>query len=246
MGGRFHFKHFSMCHDRSTMKVGTDAVLLGAWVEVKPTDWVLDIGTGCGVLPLMLAQKGVAKVHAVDLDEASVLEASENFQASQWSRQLFAFHADIRRFTMQCAYDLIISNPPYFINSYKSGTDRKNQARHTDTSLTFLELVISVNRLLKPEGRFALVLPERESHNFIPIAEKHNLYVHKRQNIIPLENKNPNRVNLELRYGQPNEIKEYELVMRYVDNSFTMAYNDAVKDFYLGQATMKPSAHIDQ
>lgn len=231
---RFHFKHFSLYHDRSTMKVGTDAVLLGAWAEVQPTDWVLDIGTGCGILPLMLAQKGIAKVHAVDLDEASALEAAENFQASQWSRQLFAFHADIRKFTMQCAYDLIISNPPFFINSYKSDTDRKNQTRHTDTSLSFVELASVVKRLLKPDGRFVLVLPERESRDFIPIAAKYHLYVHKCQQIIPMEGKEPNRVNLELRFGKPESVQVTELVMRKADNSFTEAYNDVVKPYYLG------------
>ena len=231
---RFHFKHFSLYHDRSTMKVGTDAVLLGAWAEVKPTDWVLDIGTGCGILPLMLAQKGITKVHAVDLDEASAMEAAENFQASQWSRQLFAFHADIRKFTMQCTYDLVISNPPFFINSYKSDTDRKNQARHTDTSLTFMELASAAKRLLKLDGRFVLVLPERESHDFIPIAEKYHLYVYKRQNIIPLEGKEPNRVNLELRFGKPETVQVTELVMRKADNGFTEAYNEAVKPYYLG------------
>ena len=231
---RFHFKHFTLSHDRSTMKVGTDAVLLGAWAEVKPTDWVLDIGTGCGILPLMLAQKGIAKVHAVDLDEASALEAAENFQASQWSRQLFAFHADIRKFTMQCTYDLIISNPPFFINSYKSDTDRKNQTRHTDTSLSFVELASVVKRLLKPDGRFVLVLPERESRDFIPIAAKYHLFVHKCQQIIPMEGKEPNRVNLELRFGKPESVQVTELVMRKADNSFTEAYNDVVKPYYLG------------
>ena len=231
---RFHFKHFSLCHDRSTMKVGTDAVLLGSWVEVKPSDWVLDIGTGCGVLPLMLAQRGIAKVHAVDLDEASALEAAENFQASQWSRQLFAFHGDVRKFTMQCAYDLIISNPPFFINSFKCDADRRNQARHTDTSLTFGDLIATVRRLLKPDGRFVLVLPERESRDFIPLAEQGNLFVYRKENIIPVEGKDPNRINLELRYGKPDSVIISNLVIRLSDGSFSPAYHDRVNDFYLG------------
>lgn len=231
---RFHFKHFSLNHDRSTMKVGTDAVLLGAWVEVKPTDWVLDIGTGCGVLPLMLAQRGIAKVHAIDLDEASVVEASENFQASQWSRQLFAFHGDVRKFTMQCAYDLIISNPPFFINSYKCDADRRNQARHTDTSLTFADLIATVRRLLKPDGRFVLVLPERESREFIPLAEQGNLFIYRKENVIPVEGKDPNRVNLELRYGRPLTVENTDLVIRCLDGSFSNAYQDRVKEYYLG------------
>lgn len=231
---RFHFKHFSLNHDASTMKVGTDAVLLGAWVEVGPTDWVLDVGTGCGVLPLMLAQRGIAKVHAVDLDEASAREASENFQASQWSRQLLAFHADIRQFSMQCAYDLMISNPPFFVNSFKCDADRRNQARHTDTSLTFNDLVSSVRRLLKPDGRLALVLPERESHDFIPIAERANLYIHRQQRMVPVEGKEANRVNLEFRYGPAAVPEVSTLVLRHADGSFTEDYLRQVGNYYLG------------
>ena len=231
---RFHFKHFSLCHDRSTMKVGTDAVLLGAWVAVKPDDWVLDIGTGCGVIPLMLAQRGIAKAHAVDLDEASALEAAENFDASQWRNQLFSFHADARKFTMQCAYDLIISNPPFFVNSFKCDADRRNQARHTDTSLTFGELIEAVRRLLKPDGRFAVVLPYRESQEFIPLAKQANLFVHRRENIIPIEGKEPNRVNLEFRYGKTPSIDETDLVIRRGNGAFSEAYQERVKDFYLG------------
>ena len=231
---RFHFKHFSLCHDRSTMKVGTDAVLLGAWVSVKPTDWVLDVGTGCGVLPLMLAQRGIAKVHAVDLDASSAQEAAENFDASQWHDKLFSFHADIRKFTMQCAYDLIISNPPFFVNSFKCDADRRNQARHTDTSLTFVELIDAVRRLLKSDGRFVVVLPLRESLEFIPLAEQSNLFVHRRQNIIPVAGKDPNRVNLEFRYGQPAQLEATDLVIRREDGSFTEDYNRVVSEFYLG------------
>lgn len=216
------------------MKVGTDAVLLGAWVALKPTDWVLDVGTGCGILPLMLAQRGIAKVHAVDLDEASALEASENFQASQWDRKLFAFHADVRKFTMQCAYDLIISNPPFFVNSFKCDADRRNQARHTDSSLTFGELIAAVKRLLKPDGRFVVVLPLRESQEFIPLAEQQNLFVYSKENIIPVEGKEPNRVNLEFRYGKPETVASSELIIRRVDGSFTDAYDRVVADFYLG------------
>lgn len=231
---RFHFKHFSLYHDRSTMKVGTDAVLLGAWVKVKPADWVLDIGTGCGVLPLMLAQKGVGKVHAVDIDAASAQEAAENFDASQWRDQLFSFHADIRKFTMQCAYELIISNPPFFVHSFKCDADRRNQARHTDTSLTFRDLIDAVHRLLKPDGRFAVVLPERESQEFIPLAEQSNLYVYSKEIIIPVEGKSPNRVNLEFRYGRPDGVKASELVIRLSDGSFSKDYDRAVSAFYLG------------
>jgi tRNA1Val (adenine37-N6)-methyltransferase len=216
------------------MKVGTDAVLLGAWVSVNPTDWVLDIGTGCGILPLMLAQKGVAKVHAVDLDVPSAQEAAENFDASQWRDRLLAFHADARKFTMQCAYDLIISNPPFFVNSFKCDADRRNQARHTDTSLTFGELIETVRRLLKPDGRFAVVLPFREAQEFFPLAEKGNLFVYQKENIIPVEGKDPNRLNLVFRYGKPEAVEETDLVIRQEDGMFTQDYQKRIEDYYLG------------
>lgn len=231
---RFHFKHFSLCHDQSTMKVGTDSVMLGAWVHVNPTDCVLDIGTGCGILALMLAQKGVAKVDAVDLDEPSAYEASANFEASRWRDHLFAYHADIRRFGLGRNYDLIISNPPYFVNSFKCDADRKNQTRHTDVSLTFEELVLAVRRLLKPQGRFALVLPELESHTFLAVAESYELYVYEKQELVPVQGKEVNRVNLELRYGKPSEVKVTSLLMRNHDNLFTDEYHSFLNDYYLG------------
>ena len=216
------------------MKVGTDSMLLGAWTEVKPTDWVLDIGTGCGILSLMLAQKGIAKVHAVDIDEASVYEAAGNFDVSRWRDRLFAFHGDIRHFDMGCRYDLIISNPPFFDNTFSCDAERKSKTRHADLSLTFQELIHAAKRLMKPDGRFVLVLPASEIESFLAIAERYQLYVHKRLNFIPVENREVNRVNLEMRLGIPTKVDECSLVMRHPDKSFTGAYHDFLKDYYLG------------
>ena len=135
---------------------------------------------------------------------------------------------------MQCAYDLIISNPPFFINSFKCDADRRNQARHTDTSLTFSDLIATVRRLLKPDGRFVVVLPERESREFIPLAEQGNLYLYRKENIIPVEGKEPNRVNLEFRYGKPDGVVISDFVIRLEYGSFSKEYQERVKDFYLG------------
>ena len=208
--------------------------MLGAWVKVNPSDVVLDIGTGCGILPLMLAQKGVAKVDAVDLDEASAYEAASNFDASQWRDKLFAYHADIRKFGFGRSYDLILSNPPFFIHSYKSDEERRNQTRHAETSLTYLDLVQAVRNLLKPCGRFALVLPERESHDFLRIANDNGLYLYERQEIIPVEGKEANRVNLELRYDSQASPLVTSLVIRDQNNHFTNEYTALLNDYYLG------------
>ena len=230
----FHFKYFSLYHHRSTMKVGTDAVLLGRWVEVKPTDIVLDIGTGCGILPMMLAQKGVSQVDAVDLDAVSVEEATVNFKASQWRDQLQAYCSDIADFQTDRKYDLVISNPPFFIRSFKCDADRKSRARHTDVTLSFETLCEAVCRLMDAKGRFAVVLPVTESMDFLKVADSYGLYLCKRMTIIPIEGKEPNRVNLELQFAQSAAVQEESFVIRGTDNRFTRQYNEFLKEYYLG------------
>ena len=230
----FHFKHFSLYHHRSTMKVGTDAILLGRWVEVKPTDVVLDIGTGCGLLPLMLAQKGVNQVDAVDIDQASVEEASINFEASQWHEQLKAYCIDIVDFAPEKRYDLIVSNPPYFNRFSKCDSERKSRARHNDMGLSHEALCASVCRLLQPDGRFSLVLPATESVAFLKTAAQSGLYLHRKLDIIPMEGKAPNRVNLELRREKEEHPIVENLTLRNADGRFTEDYHNFLRDFYLG------------
>ena len=230
----FHFKHFSLFHHRSTMKVGTDAVLLGRWVEVNPTDVVLDIGTGCGIMPLMLAQKGAKRIDAVELDAVSANEAEINFTASQWRDKLRVYNVDIQNYASSERYDLVISNPPFFINSYKSETERKNLARHTDDSLSFAGLCASASRLLKDDGRFAVVLPLTESVEFLKEAERNGLYQSRRMEIVPVEGKEPNRVNLELRKALSERIDMEQFVIRGINDKFTRRYHEFLNDFYLG------------
>ena len=230
----FHFKHFSLYHHRSTMKVGTDAILLGCWVEVKPTDVVLDIGTGCGLLPLMLSQKGVSQVDAVDIDAASIQEATINFEASQWREHLQAICADITDYQTDKKYDLIISNPPFFNRYSKCDSERKSRARHNDVTLSYETLCAVVCRLLKPDGRFALVLPAAVSAAFMKIAEQSGLHLHKTLNVIPKKGKPANRVNLELRLAKTATSIVENFVLRNPEGHFTAEYYDFLKDFYLG------------
>ncbi len=230
----FHFKHFSLYHHRSTMKVGTDAILLGRWTEVNPTDVVLDIGTGCGLLPLMLSQKGVAHVDAVDIDKASIEEATINFAASRWSDHLKAYCADVVDFHPDKKYDLIVSNPPFFNRFSKCDSERKSRARHNDAGLSYATLCYEVCRLMQPEGRFAVVLPFDVSDLFLEEAEKVGLCLRKRMTIIPIEGREQNRVNLELEFSQNVEIHEETFVIRDADKRFTAQYNEFLKDYYLG------------
>ena len=230
----FHFKHFSLFHHRSTMKVGTDAILLGRWVEVKPADVVLDIGTGCGLLPLMLSQKGVTHVDAVDIDKASIEEATVNFEASQWREHLKAYHLDIVDFQTDKKYDLIVSNPPFFNRYSKCDSDRKSRARHNDAGLSYAAICSVVSHLMQPEGRFALVLPVNVMDAFLEEANKAGLYLHKRMTIVPIEGKEPNRVNLELEFGKCSEIQEETFIIRDAAKRFTGQYDDFLKEYYLG------------
>ena len=230
----FHFKHFSLYHHRSTMKVGTDAILLGRWVEVKPTDAVLDIGTGCGLLPLMLSQKGVSHVDAVDIDKASIKEATINFEASQWRDHLRAYCTDVVDFKTDKKYDLVVSNPPFFNRFSKCDSERKSRARHNDAGLSYATLCHEACRLLKPEGRMAVVLPYDVSDVFLEEAEKAGLYLRKRMTIVPIEGREPNRVNLEMGFSKNVVVQEETFVIRDADNVFTGQYKEFLKDYYLG------------
>lgn len=230
----FHFKHFSLYHHRSTMKVGTDAILLGRWVEVKPTDIVLDIGTGCGLLSLMLSQKGVAHVDAVDIDKASIEEATINFEASQWCDHLRAFCTDIVDFKTEKQYDLIVSNPPFFNRFSKCDSDRKSRARHNDAGLSYATLCREACRLLKPQGRMAVVLPYDVSDVFLEETGKAGLRLHKRMTIVPIEGREPNRVNLEMGFSKNVVVQEETFVIRDAEMRFTAQYKEFLKDYYLG------------
>lgn len=229
----FFFKRFGLFHHRSTMKIGTDAILLSRWVEVNPDDDVLDIGTGCGLIPLMLSQKGIHHADAVEIDRDSYEEASLNFRNSAWGEKLAVYHEDVKTFADKniAKYDLIVSNPPFFFGDNVPQKTKKGLARHTNT-LSYKDLLVSVKKMLKPDGRFALVLPAIESVAFLKIASELGFSLQKEQKIIPIEGKEPNRINMQLVVNQCKMISE-TFVLRYENHAFTREYKEFLKDFYL-------------
>lgn len=234
MAGSFRFKQFTVANERSAMKVGTDGVLLGAWVRLRDSDLsLLDVGTGTGVIALMLAQRSVSvgsRISAVDIDPLSVEEAGMNFRNSSWRERLEARYLDFR--TMEGGrFDLIVSNPPYFINSLKAPEQRRSTARHTD-SLSYAELVGSAVRNLAPGGRLAVILPVQESDSFIGEAIRRGLTITRKTFVRTTESHPPKRILMEVSSGECSV--EAETVLTIQDSAgFTASYKELTRDFYL-------------
>lgn len=230
----FFFKKFGMFHHRSTMRVGTDAVLFAQWVDVKSSDYALDIGTGSGIIPLILSQKGVGRMDAVELDTDSYEEAKQNFSNSVWNDKLNVFNEDVRLFAEESLkkYDLIVSNPPYYSSDVKPIKEKKVMARHVST-LSFRDLLLSAKKMMKNEARLAVVLPFYESRLFIKEAEDLGLYLQKEFLISPIEGKEPNRVNMQFVVDDVDDVITELFTIRNIDYSYTNQYKEFLKDYYL-------------
>ena len=230
----FFFKKFGMFHHRSTMRVGTDAVLFAQWVGVSSFDNVLDIGTGSGIIPMILSQKGTGSVDAVELDADSYEEAKQNFSISAWSEKLKVFNSDVRIYAdeVEKKYDLIVSNPPFYASDVKPIKEKKIMARHVST-LSFKDLLLSAKKMMNENSRFALVLPFYESRLFIKEAELQGFYLQKEMHIIPIEGKDANRVNMQFVLKEVDSVETENFTIRNKDYSYTEEYREFLKDYYL-------------
>lgn len=189
----FSFKQFTIHQDRCAMKVGTDGVLLGVLAPTIDSGRILDIGTGTGLVGIMLSQRSPqSMVTGVELDANAAKQAEENATSTGWKIKII--NKSIQDFSSQCEekFDLIVSNPPYFINSLKAPEKNRNTARHTD-ELSYEELIESAEKLLSEEGKFSVIIPYSEEENFIGIANKRNLIAESSVRIIPKVGKEPKR-----------------------------------------------------
>lgn len=229
----FNFKQFSVRQDLAAMKVGTDGVLLGAWASVAGVQSVLDIGTGTGLIALMLAQRtATAQIYGIELDEGAHQQALINFTASPWGKRLNTLHADFKAYTSSSKFDLIVSNPPYFNHSLKSPCDKKSLARHTD-SLNYAELIKGVAKLLEDTGRFCAILPAPEKINFQEIAAKYGLKLNKTLFVKPTPSKPPKRVLMEFSFVSFVEEEDELIIEEFGRHQYSEAYKQLNKDFYL-------------
>lgn len=229
----FQFKQFEVYHQQSTLKVGTDAILLGAWADIKKTTKILEIGSGCGIIALMLAQRCNADIDTIDIDSNSCNEARKNFGLSPWSKRIKVTNISFQDFykNNKNQYDLIVSNPPYFSNSLKSNDIIKNLAKHND-SLGFKELVLGLSKLLLPEGKACIILPINEALKFKEEAFNQHLFCNHEVEIIPGTGKPIMR--LLMQFAKTKTItKKEQLIILNENNNYTNEFIDLTREFYL-------------
>lgn len=229
----FEFKQFRIEQHKTAMKVGTDGVLLGAWAPVGDAKRILDVGTGTGLIALMLAQRSDSIIDAVEIDEQACGEAKFNFGQSGWRDRLTVFHTDFQSFAngTNGPYDLIVSNPPFFINSLKTRNAALAVARHNDI-LTFNQLVLGARKLLNSEGRLCIILPSASCIEFRECARLAGFYLRKKTMIIPKSGGVPKRVLME--FGvQPVYPLENAIVVLDENGFYTAAYKSLTAPFYL-------------
>ena len=232
----FKFKKFSINQDNCAMKVGTDAVLLGAWCPIDNNPkTILDIGTGTGILALMLAQRTTAaQIDALDIDENAFEQATENFDNSDYFERLYCFHAGLDEFVdnPEDEYDIIISNPPFYSEDFKSDNYSRNQARFQD-AMPFQELIEAADLLLSENGIFTVIIPFKEEQNFIAIANDFELYPIKITRVRGLESTPIIRSLLAFKRFEMPVLVANELIIEIARHQYTEEYIELTKDFYL-------------
>lgn len=230
----FSFKHFTVLHDKCAMKVGIDGVLLGVWTPVENAKSILDVGTGTGLIGLMLAQRSTAKITGIDIDQNAVLQATENVQQSLWPDRITILEKSFQEFTNNSSefFDLIVSNPPYFVNSLKTPIENRTTARHTD-SLSHEELIENAMRLLNPEGRICIILPVTEGLQCIDYAETKGLYCSKKVTVFPKLNRTPKRLLLEFSLIKSPKIETALVIESEKRHHYSAEFTELAKDFYL-------------
>jgi tRNA1Val (adenine37-N6)-methyltransferase len=231
----FLFKKFSITQNKCAMKVGTDGVLLGAWTSVNQDPFsILDIGAGTGVVSLMLAQRCYAElIDAIEIDDDAYEQCTDNFENSPWNDRLFCYHASLEEFTEEIVdtYDLIVSNPPFFSDDYKSKNTQRDMARFQD-ALPFEHLIESVSKLLSQNGLFSVILPYNEEEKFIGLASKSRLFPTK---ILRVKGNPLSEIKRSLIAFSFTECETEidELIIETERHQYTEKYINLTKNFYL-------------
>jgi tRNA1Val (adenine37-N6)-methyltransferase len=230
----FKFKQFTIQQDKCAMKIGTDAVLLGAWTSLENNPFsILDIGAGTGILGLMLAQRSTSEIiDAIEIDEDAYEQCVDNFEASPWGDRLFCYHASLEEFIeeIEDQYDLIICNPPYYSEDYKTENKSRDLARFQD-AMPFEHLIDSASQLLSENGLFSVVVPFKEEALFISLAAKYKLFPKRILHVKGNPTSEIKRSLIEFSFSESNIATE-ELIIETERHQYTQDYINLTKDFY--------------
>lgn len=232
----FNFKQFSVQQDRCAMKIGTDGVLLGAWCPIDNNPYaILDIGAGTGILSLMLAKRSNAEqIDALEIDEEAYEQCVENFEASPWGDRLFCFHAGLDEFVdePEDEYDIIISNPPFYSEDFKTENSQRDLARFQD-AMPFEDLVEAADLLLSEKGIFAVIIPFKEEEKFIDLCAEVELFPVKVTRVKGSHNTPIVRSLLAFKRYELSVLTADELVIEINRHEYTDDYIELTKAFYL-------------
>jgi len=232
----FKFKQFSVNQSNSAMKVGTDGVLLGAWAPIDHhPKTILDIGTGTGLVALMLAQRTAAfQIDALDIDEEAFEEATNNFETSIWNDRLYCYHAALEEFVEdpEDEYDLIVCNPPFYAEDFQSTDEQRNLARF-QSSMPFEELVEAADLLLSANGVFAVIIPFKEEEKFIEICSDFELFPTQITRIRGTHTTPIVRSLLAFRRFELQTTYANEIIIEINRHEYTNEYIELTKNFYL-------------
>lgn len=229
----FQFKQFTVWHDKCAMKVGTDGVLLGAWASVRNAHKILDVGTGTGLVALMLAQRSLpdADIVALEIDKAAAGQAGENVARSPWKERIEVVQADFRNYQSSDKFDVIVSNPPYFVDSLECPDQQRNAARHND-SLTYEELLEGVAGLLAEDGAFTIVIPTDVADRVKMIATAKNLYAVRQLNVITKPGGISKRTLITFTFSNRECVIE-ELLTELARHQYSEEYIALTREYYL-------------
>lgn len=228
----FHFKQFTINQGRCAFKVGTDGVLLGACTDVSGAERILDVGTGSGLIALMLAQRTNVGITAIEPDVDSYEQAMENVSQSKWCKRISVENIRLQDFNPWHTFDLIVTNPPFFSDSLRNPDVRKASARH-NLSLSTEDLLTGVDRLLKENGLFQIILPYAEGNVFIAEAAGHGLYCESILKVKPLPDSEIRRMILAFRRARKSVSEKFLVIEKGRRHEFTEDYINLTKDFYL-------------
>jgi|SRR5450432_859646 tRNA1Val (adenine37-N6)-methyltransferase len=229
----FRFKQFTIQQDRCTMKVCTDSCILGAWTALRLSGAkrILDIGTGTGLLPLMLAQKSESLIDTIESDPGSFAQAKENIQQSPWSDRIRLIAGDVRAHSFSSAYDFIISNPPFYESDLRSPEIKKNNAKHGE-SLTLDELITVLRSCLHENGAFSILLPFLRTNYFEKLSAVNGFFLHEKLIIRQTPQHVPFRTVCLYSRHIPENVLSGELTIKDENGEKSFAFSKLMKEYY--------------